>query len=176
MSRRSNRKQAGVTRPVGIPALAPWTPFEPALPVRPTPEKVADLARITGQPEEVVYASMMHDIVNGEWWINSRYLVIKEREPRHDGLGWVWHLSFRRLDRQPIGREHFRDCQRIKNQLLGPEACAFEIYPPESRLADTSNQYHLYAYDDLRAFPFGFSNRGVLDDGSGMVQRPLDED
>jgi hypothetical protein len=174
VSKRKPNQQAGVTRPV--PSLAPWTPFLPATPVHPTPEKVAELAQITGSSPDEVWASMVHDMVNGEWWINSRYLVIKSREPRHDGLGYVWHLSFRRLDRQPVGREHFRDFQRIKNELLGPEACAFEIYPAESRLADTSNQFHLFAYDDLRSFPFGFINRGVLDDDSGMVQRPLDED
>lgn len=119
---------------------------------------------------------MTYDIANGEFWQNSRYYVIKYRDLRHDGLGWVWHLSFRRLDRQPVGREHFRDFQRIKNELLGPEATAFEIYPAESRLADTTNQYHLFAYDDRRGFPFGFINRGVLDDDTGLVQRPFSED
>ena len=141
-----------------------------------TPEKLATLMKVTGQTAEYIQAAVQADIGNAEWWQNSRYLVIKNRENRKDGLGWVWHLSFRRLDRQPVGREHFRDFQRIKNALLGEEATAFEVYPAESNLADTSNQYHLWAYDDLRAFPFGFFGRAVLDDKQGLVQRPLDED
>jgi hypothetical protein len=159
-----------------LEALPAWTPFTRTAPTPPTQEKLEHLAQVTNSTPEQVYATMLLDAVNGEWWENSRYLVIKKREKRHDSLGWVWWLSFRRLDRQPVGRERFRDFQRIKNELLGVEATAFEIYPAESRLADTSNQYHLWAYDDLRGFPFGFANRGVLDDDSGLTQRPLNED
>ena len=156
--------------------LAPWTPFVRTTPIPPSAEQVARVARVTGTTEDEAMRSMAYDAAVGEWWTNSRYLVIKYRDKRHDGLGWVWHLSFRRHDRQPVGPEHFRDFQRIKNELLGVEATAFEVYPAERRLADTSNQYHLWAYDDLRGFPFGFINRGVLDAGPDNIQRPLSED
>jgi hypothetical protein len=34
----------------------------------------------------------------------------------------------------------WRDLQRIKNQLVGPECEAVELYPAESRKVDTANQ------------------------------------
>lgn len=158
------------------PSLAPWTSFERARPIPLSDEKLARLSRQTGKTPDEVRRLVAHDQHGAEYWQNSRYLVIKNRERRKDGLGWVWHLSFRRLDRLAVGPEHFRDFQRIKNALLGAEATAFEVYPAESNLADTSNQYHLWAYDDLRAFPFGFIGRAVLDDDGDGTQRPLSED
>jgi len=179
VSRRT--KQQAQARRAALPRfgedrLPPWTPFEEMPPVMPTREKLEALAAIAGKTPEAIESYIVADMLGATFWNNSRYYVIKKKEPRADGLGWVWHLSFRRQDRMPVGREHFRDFQRIKNELLGPQATAIEIYPAEDRLADTSNQYHLWAYDDLHGFPFGFYDRAVLDAGQGLVQKPLDED
>lgn len=54
------------------------------------------------------------------------------------------HLSIKRRDKAP---EHdWRIFQDIKNSLCGPETEALELYPAESRLVDTSNQYHLWVH------------------------------
>jgi hypothetical protein len=53
------------------------------------------------------------------------------------------HLSIKRFDRGPV--RDWRHLQQIKNEVVGPEAEAFEIFPAESRLVDTANQYHLWA-------------------------------
>lgn len=47
------------------------------------------------------------------------------------------------------------DAQRIKNELLGDEYEACELYPAESRLVDGANQFHLWAINGQ--FPFGFA-------------------
>src|SRR5207244_3380267 len=78
-----------------------------------------------------------------------------------DQPDWI-HLDVRRRDNQQIGVEHFRDLQRIKNELVGPEHDAFERYPPESQLRDASNNYHLWVRKTPGSWaPFGFRTRHV---------------
>jgi hypothetical protein len=82
---------------------------------------------------------------------NNKYVVIvREHEP--DPTKPRWHLSIRREDRKPI--RDWRDLQAIKNQVCGAEAVGFEVFPPESLLMDTSNQYHLWVYENADACPF----------------------
>jgi hypothetical protein len=84
------------------------------------------------------------------------------------------HLSIKRLDKQPI--HDWRVLQQIKNALMGEEFEAIELYPAESRLVDSANQYHLWVIDDPAArFPIGFTTRLVDDQNSigGSVQKPF---
>tara|TARA_A100001037_G_C14962951_1_gene550173 strand:+ start:117 stop:632 length:516 start_codon:yes stop_codon:yes gene_type:complete len=76
------------------------------------------------------------------------------------GDSLIW-LSIRRLDRKPI--HDWRDLQEIKNLLVGPEHDAMELYPKESRVMDTANQYHLWVLKDCNEFipigwPIGFKS------------------
>ena len=93
----------------------------------------------------------------------------------HDG---VTELSIRRLDREPM--HDWRELQAIKNAVLGPEREACELYPAESRLVDTANQYWLWALPPGQAFPFGFAERRVSDEEQaarfGARQRPLERE
>lgn len=68
------------------------------------------------------------------------------------------HLSIRRIDGKPL--RSWRDLQRIKNAFWGVEAMAWEAFPPESELVDTSNQYHLWSIDGLR-LPSAYQERLV---------------
>lgn len=103
-------------------------------------------------------------------WRNDLYQV----EVRADPENGATHLNIRRLDGFP-GRD-WRHFQQIKNELVGPECEAVELYPAESRLVDTSNKYHLYASTDPTfRFPFGFVKRDVQQSDSklgGLRQRP----
>lgn len=105
--------------------------------------------------------------------VNSRYQVtvyIDDVEP----FGRVAHLSFKVHDRQP--HHDWRDLQRIKNEICGPEHDAVEIYPAESKLVDTSNQYHLWVFNHYK-LPFGFQERLVGEETwQQSVQRPFDAD
>lgn len=106
-----------------------------------------------------------------ELWINDLYQV----QVRHlDDL--MVHLNIRRRDGGPILRD-WRHFQQIKNELVGPECEAIELYPAESRLVDTSNKYHLYAVKDPTfRFPVGFTERQVSYESGqtpGTRQRPL---
>ncbi len=71
------------------------------------------------------------------------------------------HLDIQRRDGGDC--KNWRELQQIKNEIIGPEHEAVELFPAESRLVDTANQYHLWVHvsADYR-FPFGFAERCVL--------------
>ena len=72
--------------------------------------------------------------------------------------GWE-HLSVVRRDRSAI--HDWRHLQRIKNELCGPEREGVELYPAESRLVDTNNQYHLWVAPKGMSLPIGYAGRDV---------------
>jgi len=89
-------------------------------------------------------------------FLNNLYQVMTTDHPE---LGLI-ELSIRRLDRQII--RNWRSLQQIKNMLVGPENEGFEIFPAESRLVDTANQYYMWVFKDpTYRFPFGFQERSV---------------
>jgi hypothetical protein len=140
-----NRGLAG--RP--LPHLETWTPFE-EVPL-PPPELLA----ATGNPSRI--------------FVNSLYQV-QWHDAADSLLGPLVWLSIKRRDLAPV--RDWRDMQRIKNELVGPEAEAAELYPAESRLVDMSNQYHFWALPGGR-FPFGFQSRAVTEEAlPGGAQRP----
>ncbi|MGE3778399.1 MAG: hypothetical protein AB7F89_14525, partial [Pirellulaceae bacterium] len=87
------------------------------------------------------------DDPGGTMYRNSRYSVAVRRHPEH------YHLAI--IVNDHSARHDWRDFQRIKNELLGPDAEAVELYPSEDRLIDTSNTFHLWSPVGQR-FPFGF--------------------
>lgn len=90
-------------------------------------------------------------------WANDTYRVeVACRKP-------FIHLNISRHDGAAC--TNWREFQQIKNELVGPEFEAIELFPAESRLVDTANQYHLWVYADPQfRFPLGFTQRFVLDE------------
>lgn len=113
-----------------------------------------------------------------EHYRDATYHAVVDRNAPHGLAGIrVWHLSIKRLDREPI--HDWRILQAIKTAVLGPDVEAVELYPSEARLVDTANQYHLWAIvaDDTGAplaWPFGFSEglRADHPNFGGAKQRP----
>lgn len=115
-------------------------------------------------------------------WMNNRYTVVETPvdAPGVPG-GRAIHLSIKRNDRKVL--RDWRDLQRIKNELVGYECEAVELFPADSRLVDTANQYHLWCLPRGIRFPFGFDygERVVNDDQAATValgakQRPFDQE
>jgi hypothetical protein len=108
-------------------------------------------------------------------FVNSRYQVNVYRVDGGPVFGDVAWLSIKTRDKQP--RHDWRDMQRIKNEIIGPEYDAVEIYPSEDKLVDAANQYHLWVFVNGFRLPFGFNERFVAE-GSyrGSVQRPWQND
>lgn len=100
------------------------------------------------------------------------------RTPFGAETGDVLWLSIKRRDRATV--HDWRDLQRIKNMIVGDEHEGFEVYPAESRLVDTANQYHLWVFVDAAVrLPVGYQNRDVLGASEaavfGAIQRGYHE-
>jgi hypothetical protein len=148
-----------------------WGAWHEATPVLPTQENLEEIARSGGQTLEEGLAAvkyLMQDTI-----VKNNIYQVNIRDLSNDMI----HLSIKRLDKNPVGIAHFRDFQQIKNDLVGPECEAVEIYPAETRLVDTSNQYHLWVFKSPTfRLPFGFNDRRmVIEDSTRTTkQRPLE--
>lgn len=114
-------------------------------------------------------------IKNDVCFINDKYQVnVKFDDETNQWQGLVW-LSIKRHDKEAI--HDWRDLQIIKNKLCGDEREAVEIYPAESRLVDSSNQYHLWVLPEGEKIPFGYGDRLVVDEHNNKSkQRAFNED
>ena len=108
--------------------------------------------------------------------MNDTYqvLISKVKAPFGEANGDMAWLSIKRRDKEVI--HDWREMQEIKNLIVGPENEGFEIYPAESRLVDTSNQYHLWVFVNPKVrMPVGWAKREVLTpeqiEGTGAKQR-----
>jgi hypothetical protein len=138
----------------------PWTPFQPASLSR------EDLARVRA----------CEGVEPARGLVNSRYEVWIYEWPdgdRPEGPP-VLQLSIKRRDRSPVRR--WRDLQRIKNECAGPLTEGCELFPSESRLVDTSNQFHIWCLPAGLRFPFGYRDRPVMEgNGEKSWQDPFPE-
>lgn len=120
---------------------------------------------------------LFDDQKNDVLYLSEFYQVAIDKNVKHGLPGMiVWHLSIKRIDKEAI--MDWRDLQAIKNRFCGDEAEALQLFPAESRLVDTSNQYHLWALmkssgeGKLPRFPIGWGVRSVTDHpGANAKQR-----
>jgi len=115
------------------------------------------------------------------WMANSIYVVLVQTPHDVQPFGAVVHLAITTHDQQP--RHDWREMQRIKNEIVGEDVEAVELYPSENRLVDNSNWFHLFCFPRLHMeggrLPFGFDSRfvsegsvpGVNTAGEGFRQR-----
>jgi hypothetical protein len=123
---------------------------------------------ITMKAARVQYRLLKRD----EVWVNDTYQVNIDRLTYPEFI----HVSIKRLDKGHA--KDWRDFQQIKNELIGPEFEAVELYPAESRLIDTVNQFHLWVLKGERPIEVGwFAGRTVEDEAKGnTVQRPREKE
>lgn len=120
--------------------------------------------------------SVQAELANAKNYANDTYHVVLREGVAH-GLGndfEIAELSIKRHDRAPVC--DWRDVQDIKNQLCGLEAEAVMLYPAQSRVVDTANQYWLYVVTKPAGFlfPFGMFAGYQTDKPLGnSKQRPL---
>jgi hypothetical protein len=128
-------------------------------------EKLQPAVNAVGQ-HEVTHAGETFKIYK-----NALYTVLVKQVTMRANFPAMTHLSVRRNDRQPIF--DWRDMQRVKNDLIGEENEGVQLFPAESRLLDTSNQYHMYVINDPKiSFPFGYEERHVSEQSfHGSAQR-----
>lgn len=66
----------------------------------------------------------------------------------YDFVGGYHHLRIRRRDNLPV--HNYMHLQEIKNDLLGQDSIAIEVYPVDSDFKDGSNTYHLWSKHDIQ--------------------------
>lgn len=110
--------------------------------------------------------AVLQNALRDEVWKNDIYQVAKRSITLGDGTRMI-QLSIKRLDREPC--HDWRDFQQIKSELVGPECEGVELFPAESRVIDTVNQYFLWVLvDPTLRFPFG------IDEGKSIrTDEPL---
>lgn len=86
-----------------------------------------------------------------ESYLNNRYSVQISDVATDWGL--VIHLWIRRHDGEMV--RSWSDMQRIKNELVGPERVAVEVFPPVDELVDQANLAHLWVLPEGFSLPFG---------------------
>lgn len=96
------------------------------------------------------------DMMSCTYYKNNLYQVAKY-PPATYAAGWpeIIHLSIKRLDKTPV--HSWSHLQLIKNEVVGNEYEAVEIYPAESRIVNMANQYHLWVINEEGvSLPIGF--------------------
>ena len=129
----------------------------------------ADRYGVTVKRIKKIFAKQTRGV---EVWINDLYVVHKATQAD----GWT-ELSVRRQDRGHV--VDWRHKQAIKNQLVGPECEGLELYPAESRLYDTANQFYIWVRTEPGdRIPVGMdSGRHVSEEEiGGTGQRPFTEE
>lgn len=133
------------------PSQRPWQPL-----TRGTPNpKLLKAMREAGET----------DLYRIQVWSNDVYSVTVRpfgvtHPDRPDWKGELLWLSIKTHTRRPI--RDWRHLQQIKNEVAGPEREACEIFPAESRLVDTSNEYHLFVLPEGESFGFGYPERDIV--------------
>jgi hypothetical protein len=118
----------------------PWQPLE-RVPESDNPELFARQRRNVG------------DLLS--FWKNNVYSVqLYRRETAH---GDVTQLVVRRHDEEPV--KGWDDLQRVKNELVGEERTAIEIYPPEDEVVDQAPLRHLFVLPRGQSAPFTIRGR-----------------
>jgi len=154
----------------------------------PTPPRRWDPMRhsvsfFTGSPEQkarrdALIAKMGDTYQEPEVWGNSIYSAFITR----DDAGNVRHISYHRRDRKAA--RDWRDTQRLKNDIAGAECEAIELYPAQSRVLDTANEYHLFVFPPGVILPFGWNAQQIAEAEAdiaeagdiGGTQRPFDQE
>lgn len=91
------------------------------------------------------------------YW-NSRYRVTVTEAKQSLLKCKCWKMLIIRADQS--AHHDYRDYQRIKDDIFGPEAEALELYPARSREVDPSNAFILYVFDKRR-IPIGVPVKNV---------------
>jgi hypothetical protein len=124
------------------------------------------MRRIDDDPSFEWNPALPEDQRSDECWHNGRYqclvkLMPSEQFPEGDRRDML-HLSIHAQDRGPM--RNWRHLQQIKNEVAGELRTAVEVFPPEDRLTDTANEYHLWVFPEGFELPFGLGDDALVSD------------
>jgi hypothetical protein len=122
-------------------------------------------------PTEYLDPAYVEEVAGGqpiELWISDRYECTVRTFPV--GNVSVRHLSINREDRRPV--RNWRHLQQIKNEVCGGLWTGVEYFPPEDRLIDSANQYHLFCFPPEVDFGpvLGAPGEGAVTDDAAVAR------
>lgn len=149
-----SKKQRARARKRRINKSKGMTKFIPVPPIKYTDDEKNELLQLSKKvyPDKDLVTLrkevevMIEQTETNPCFINNLYQVNIREEYNDFVEGNVVQLLIKRRDKHPI--HNWRHFQQIKNELVGPENEGIELYPAESRLIDTANQYHLWVIAD----------------------------
>ncbi len=120
--------------------------------------------------------TVVKKLENIEIWENRFYYCQARKYSRGFFIGDSPYVVIGITATDESARHDWRDFQRIKNDVVGNEWEAVELYPAESRLKDPSNRFYLWAVPP-GTLRFGLpAGRIVLDACEAIApQRPFSE-
>ena len=92
-------------------------------------------------------------------YVNGIFSVL-DRELK-TSWGKVRHLAVASLSGI---RPSWHEMQRIKNEIAGPSTTAIEVYPPDDRVVDEADMFHVWVLPSK--LPFGIHGKDVADAAS----------
>jgi hypothetical protein len=88
-----------------------------------------------------------NDTPSGKAYTNGRYdVVYAVVAVEHPDYGALQCIRLQVCNWDQSAQHDWRDFQRIKNDLVGEDWEAVELYPAEARLLDPSNAFYLWCY------------------------------
>lgn len=129
------------------------------------------MARRDTDGDFVPNPDMPDELRGDEVWLNDRYQCVvryMKSSDQPEGKDGMLHLSIHTHDRGPV--RNWRHLQQIKNEVAGELRTAVEIFPPENRLTDTSNEYHLWVMPDGVDIGFGFGTEDQMVSDDEVVE------
>ena len=130
---------------------------------KPTPKKVwqplvldpdwyreqqrAEVARMVRDQIPDISDERIDDLMNDETWGNDRYTVnVHLLDSDRDGFVELAVHNHNRTPHVP-----WRHLQQIKDEVMGADREAVQLFPADDRLVDTANEYWLYVYPTGKA-------------------------
>lgn len=89
-----------------------------------------------------------------EAYANDLYAVLVR--PMETEWGRVRHLAIRTTSNL---EPPWRDKQRIKDELFGPDFTAVEVMPPAGEVVDQADMYHIWVLPARMTLPFSIFDR-----------------
>lgn len=109
-------------------------------------------------PDDFAAARDQHPISRhcSRAWRCRRFVVIEFVV--ETAWGAVLHLHVNPVDGG--GAPRWAEMQRVKDELVGHERVAVEVYPARSNLVDQADAYHLWVLPEGMELPFGLHEGG----------------
>lgn len=104
-----------------------------------------------------------------ECWLNNRYQCLVKYVPNSNpDLPEIKKLSIHLRDRGPM--RNWRHLQQIKNEVCGELSTGIEVFPPETALTDTANEYHLWVFPEGVDLGFGLGPEPLVTDDDAVEE------